>query len=365
MKRSAAIKVISVLTFSTLMMANTKCEKQQVETRELKKNIRLADLSATTYLDNSGFSFSEVARSHFSGVLFERNDFFERNIYPSTEAVSGFQDQRYFQNSKLVSTMSSKTVSQLKTWFPNEKSQNIILNRESSCFITRPQHILMGRINSLEAYSGASLQLGLAINNPVIPTADFKMDKMRLSVSFDAIDPWTLQKVSSVNDEAFKNDYKVGFGINLGILHIGPEFYRTTGLAEVIQDGLRKVTKKLAGAILQEPRQEWQTRIIYSGDTYVAILGGSELGLKKGDKLKVFNETHTWNGQACGDSSVVTGSIIVSDVNDPWIIEIEDAGDLMSKAKVLNPKENESIEVGGLVRLDSFVKPVVPPPAAK
>lgn len=369
MKQSALIlKALSVITFSSFMMANTKCQQQPVEQRQLKKNVIVSDISASNFLDNSGFNFSEVARSQFSGVLFERNDFFERNIYPTPASLNGVQDQNYFKNQKISVAATSKTVAQLKAWFPTAKTQDILLNRESACFMTRPQHFMSGKINSLEAYSGAALQFGFNASVIQLPlSANFKMDKMRMDLSFHAVDPWTQQTVASINAEAFKKDYSAGFGIDLGIIHIGPEFYRVTGMAEVVLKGLQEGAKSLAAAILAQPRQEWSTRIVYSADNFVAVLGGAELGLKKGDKLKVFNETHTWNGQACGDSSIVTGSIIVSDINDPWILEVDEAGDLLTRAKVLNPKENETIATGALVRLDSFVAPPVvanPKPAA-
>lgn len=363
MKRSTLVlKTLSVMTLAGFFMSSTKCQKEVVEGRQLKKNVRIGDVSATTYLDNSGFSFSEVARNQITAVLFDRNDFYERNIYPTPDEMASVTNQSLSTNQKLSSVVATKTVAQLKTWFPMAKSQNIALNRDSSCFMTRPQHFIYGTINSLETYSGTSLNLGLSntgVANVLPISANLKFDKMRLDLSFKAVDPWTQQTVAAVNDEAFKKDYKVGFGIDLGIIHIGPEFYRTTGLAEVLLNGLKSATQKLAAAILQEPRQIWNTRVVYSGDSYVAILGGAELGLKAGDKLKVFNETHTWNGEACGDSSVLTGSMIVSDVSDPWIIEVEEAGDLLTRAKVLNPKETETIAVGALVQLSSFVAPVV------
>ncbi|MFZ3230480.1 MAG: hypothetical protein WA160_09780 [Pseudobdellovibrio sp.] len=360
MKQSALIiKAVLVLAFSTFMMANTQCQQPVAEQRQLKKNIKLVQLDASTFLDNSGFSFSEVARSQFSGVLFEKNNFFERNIYPSANSLSGASDQNFFHVQK--TSVVDNSIVQMKAWFPELKSQEILLNRESSCFIEKPQHYLFGKINSLEAYSGAALQFGFNQSiAPVVPiSANFKMDKMRMDLSFHAIDPWTQQVVASANSEAFKKDYKVGFGIDLGIFHIGPEFYRVTGMAEVILKGLQNATQDLAKLLFAQPRQEWSTRIMYSRDNYVVILGGAELGLKKGDKLKVFNEVHTWIGQACGESSILAGSVIVSDVNDPWIVEIEDAGNLMSKAKVLNIKENDSINTGALVQLHSFVAPPV------
>ena len=365
MKHSTALKAILVLGSAIFTMSSTKCQQQDTG-RQLKKNVRIGDVSASNFLDNSGFSFSDTARSQFSGVLFERNDFYERNIYPVPEDLAGVTDQQYYNVQKLSSTQVSpalKAVAQIKAWIPTAKTQNILLNRESSCFMTRPQNFLYGKINALEASSGGSLQFGFSETvAPVIPvSAKFKMDSMRMDLSFKAVDPWTQETVAAVNSSAKKTDYSVGFGIDLGIIHIGPEFYKTTGMAEVTLKGLQNGVSDLAAKLLSLPNQEWSTRIIYSGDTQVVILGGAELGLKTGDRLKVYNETHTWIGQPCGDSSTLTGSVIVSDKSDPWIVEIQDAGTLMSSAKVLNPKENDSIESGALVRLDSFVKPPEPP----
>jgi hypothetical protein len=244
------------------------------------------------------------------------------------------------------------------------KTQEIELSQDSSCLISRPQHFIAGKINALEAYSGSSLQFGFNASAllPVLPSANFKMDKMRMDLSFHAYDPWTQQAVGSVNDQAFKKDYKIGFGIDLGIFHIGPEFYRQTGMAEVTLKGLQSGITKLAEKLLATPGQDWSTRVILSGDTYVVLLGGAELGLKNGDQFKIFNQVHNWAGDPCGASSILNGSTIVSDIQDPWIVEVEDAGTGMSKARVLNPKENTSINVGALVKLHQFVQPVVPPP---
>ena len=165
-------------------------------------------ISASTFLDNSGFSFSETAQSQLSGVLFEQNHFFERNVYPVL--VDSDRTQKYYGVSKA-------SAEQIHKWFPKAKSQEIDLSQESACLITRPQHFIAGKINALEAYSGGALQFGFNQSVVQVPiSANFKLDKMRMDLSFHAFDPWTQQNVASVNSEAFKTDYKVGFGINLG-----------------------------------------------------------------------------------------------------------------------------------------------------
>lgn len=351
----------SVIALSGLLMGNQKCQQEPVEVRQLKKNVKVISMEASSFLDNSGFKFSEVAQSQLSGVLFEDKSFYERNSYP--EAINNIE---HFPtvNGKVTQVVTpklvvdEKAIVQMKTWFPTMKASEVDLTKDSSCLVSRPQHLLHGKINALEAYSGASLQFGFnqaVVQVPV--SAKFKMDKMRMDLSFSAFDPWTMQKTAAVNSEVFKKDYSAGFGIDLNIIHIGPEFYRVTGMAEVTLNGLKQSVKDLAKLLLGLQRQEWQTRVLLSRDNYVVIVGGSELGLKKGDQLKVENEVHDWMGEPCSESGLLLGSVSVT--QNPWIIEIEDAGNLMSKARVLNPREDETIEVGALTRIQKLYEPPV------
>lgn len=345
------LSVASLTTLALLTMANQKCEEQPVvKARQLKKNVQILKMEASSFLDNSGFNFSEVAQNQLSGVIFEEESMFERNVYPKVN-----QADPQFSAGLQKASVEQKQMTQLKTWFPTMKSSDVQLSRDSSCLVSRPQHLLYGKINSLEAYSGMALQFGFNSTAVQIPlTAKFKMDKMRMDLSFHAFDPWSSQQMAAVNSEVIKKDYSAGFGIDLGIIHIGPEFYRVTGMAETVLKGLKQSIKDISEKLKSLQRQEWHTRVLISRDNYVVIVGGAELGLKKGDRLKVENEVHDWMGEPCGEGSVLLGSVSVT--NDPWIIEIEDAGNLMAKARVLNPREDESIEVGALTRVSQLVQ---------
>ncbi len=356
----------STLSFTALaastifFMSATQCAKPAQEGRVLAKNVRIGKLSATTAMDESGFNFSEVARAQVSGVLFDKGFFFERNSYPNQTDLQ-IPDNKYY-NVKSASVQGIAVhplVAQIKKWFPEAKAQDMGgFSHESACLISRPQHYLYGSINALEAYSGTSLVLKLVAGIPLPVSGQFQMDKMRMDLSFKAVNPWTNETVAASNSEAFKTDYKVGFGIDFGgLIHIGPEFYRHVGMAELTLKGLKQSVIDLAQMLFSKD-EVWQTRVAYSGDNNVVIIGGKELGLKPGDQLKVYNEIHTWNGTPCAADAVLTGSVVVTDQKDPWIIEILDAGDLASSARVLNPKENTSIEVGALVKLHLFTEQV-------
>jgi hypothetical protein len=361
-KKNILIKTASVLSLGVLLMAVQKCPQTPgADVRTLKKNIKVVGIQASSFMDTSGFNFSEVARNQLSGVLFDTNYFFERNIYPTSQSSVSKSISGKIQKA----SFNDQTIQQLKTWFPSAKTSDFELTQESSCLISRPQHFIAGEINSLESYSGASMQFGFNSSVQIPISANFKMDSMRLDLSMHAFDPWTQQNMASVNSKALKNDYSAGFGIDLGIVHLGPEFYRTTGISEVILKGLTNAVTDIAKLLNSLQRQEWQTRVMYSRDNYVAIVGGAELGLKKGDRLKVENEVHDWIGEPCGQSGILAGSAVVT--STPWIIEIEDAGNLISVAKVLNVDENQSINVGALVRIDKLIAdlPAATTPANK
>lgn len=350
-----SVGVVSVV----FMMGNTQCEQQVSFNSPLKKNVRVIGVGATSMLDASGFNFTEVATNQFSGVLFDTNHFYERTEYPELTEVQ--QNISVVQNGiKKMSVVSKPTlrlnataVEKLKSWFPMAKTEEVQLNRDNWCFITRPQHYLVGKMNALEAYAGGKLQFGFSqtatpVSVPI--SGKFSLDLMRMDLSFMAYDPWTQQNVSSVNTSAFKKDYAFGFGIDMGIIHLGPEFYRTTGLAEVTLKGLTNGVTTLAKD-LYDRGEEWKSHVMISRDNYVVIVGGKELGLKAGDQFAIYNKTNTWRGEPCGDSSILTGSVSVSDIKDPWIVEIEEADTLMSKARVLNVKEDQTIDVGAEVKI--------------
>lgn len=356
-------KLIVVKTFIGLgsivfMMSNTNCQQQADFNSPLKKNVRVIGVGATSMLDASNFNFSEVATNQFSGVLFDTNHFFARTEYPQIVEVeekiavvqNGIKKMSIVQKPKL--RLNATTIDKLKSWFPLTKTHEVQLNRDNWCFITRPQHNLVGKINALEAYGGGKLQFGFSQASvvPVPVSGKFSLDTMRMDLSFMAYDPWTQQNVSSVNTQAFKKDYSVGFGIDLGLIHLGPEFYRSTGLAEVTLKGLKNGVTSLAQALYSHG-EEWNSHVMVSRDNYVVVVGGRELGLKAGDQLAVYNKTNTWRGEPCGDSSILTGSVSVSDLKEPWIVEVEEADNLMSKARVLNVKEDQTIDIGAVVKI--------------
>lgn len=351
------LKASVLISLGGLLMANKECQQQPASSgRQLKKNVRILGVEASSFLDNGGFKFSEVAKGNFSGILYESNYFNERNIYPNwktnptTSGSTGIQKAVAFQQK-----MNDDTLVQLKQWYPNLKSSDLGLQSEAACLIGRPQHFLHVKINSLEAHSGGGLTLGFSPNGVTLPvTGSVSIDRMQMNGSAMAMDPWSTETVGAHNDNFMKKDIKFQLGVPLGAFNFGLNFYRTTGMEETVIGTLRKLVTGLADQLLKKDMQKWSTRVVLSRDNKVTLLGGDELNIKVGDEFEVVNEVYDWMGEPCGDGSVMIGSTPVT--QKPWIVKVYSVGKQMSIADVISPvDENQTISVGALVRVHKLV----------
>jgi hypothetical protein len=360
------VKIAAVIMLASLTMANKECEKKP-DPRSLKKNVKIIGMDASTFMNSSQFNFAEQAQERVSAAIFSNGDFYERNFYPKAE---DYQDEVKFNAVQATSFNSKMTVSKkisLKTWFPKLNASKSLseasFDPESSCLIERPQHYLDGKILSLEAHSGGGLVFGFNESMVQLPLqASFNLDRMKMDMVMNTYDSWTQEKTQSQIASVLKKDLSLKIGLDLGIIHIGPQIYRKTGLAEVTDQVLKKALEQTASALKAQPSQQWQSRVVINNDNYIGILGGDELGIKVGDQFIVENENHSWLGRPCADGSIITASIATT--IKPWIVEVDRIGTGLSRAKVLNENENESIRVGASVRIYKLVEEV-PVPAEK
>lgn len=347
------IKASVLISLGGLLMANKECQQQPTASgRQLKKNVRILGVEASSFLDNSGFKFSEVAKSNFSGVLYESNFFNERNVYPNWKTNPTVSGNASIQKASAIQQkMNNDTILQLKQWYPNLKTSDLGLESEAACLIGRPQHFLHVKINSLEAHSGGGLTLGFNPNGVSLPVSgSVSIDRMQMNGSAVAMDPWSTEIVGAHNDNFMKKDIKFQLGIPLGAINFGLNFYRTTGMEETTLGTLRKLVTGLADQLLKKDMQKWATRVVLSRDDKVTLLGGDELNIKVGDEFEVVNEVYDWRGQPCGDGSTLIGSVPVT--QKPWIVKVYAVGKQMSIAEVVGGvREDQTISVGALVRV--------------
>lgn len=350
-----------ILSLAALTMANTQCEKK-ADPRILKKNVKIISMEASTFMDSSAFNFAEQAQERVSSTIFATPYFYERNFYPKAEDYLDDQKFNAAQTAAFGQKMVAAKPITLKTWFP-ELGANTSLqlktsgfNPVSSCLIERPQHYIRGKVLSLEAHSGGSLVFGFDQSVAVLPLqASFSLDRMKMDMAMNVFDSWTQEKTQSQIASVLKKDFSLKVGLDLGIIHIGPQIYRKTGLAEVTDQVVKAAIEQTGKALNELPSQQWKSRVVISSDNYVGILGGDELGIKVGDQFAIENENHSWLGEPCAQGSVIIASIATS--VKPWIVEVDRIGTGLSRAKVLNENENESIRIGASVKIHKLIEP--------
>lgn len=356
-------KLILITPMALLFMSAEKSCQQANTARSLKKIVQIERINAAPILvRDESFDYEYVANNQLPGVLFDTNLFFHRAHMPGQDGSLGVGrdgDSGYFGVSKITSEkvevskiVNSKVVDQLKTWYPSQKVETLQISQQAACMVSRPQYRLAGSINAMEIWGGGKLQLGFSETVTKIPVGgSFSVDKARMAISMVATNPFTDEVVGAVNASATKTDYSVKIGIDLGIIHIGPEFYKKTGMSEVTEKGLRNGLQAVHNLLSRDP---WYTRVFLNKDREVVIVGGSELGLMEGDQFKVTNEAHVWRGVPCGATSIYEGSY---PTDRTWTVEIVAVGDGFSRAKVLAVREDDNIEAGARVTLLKLFDP--------
>lgn len=346
MKFKKAI-IVTPLAF-LFMSAEKSC--QQEAPRTLKRIVQIESINAAPILANDQtFDYKFVANQQMPGVLFDTNLFYHRTKMPGQDNIKN-GDGGYFGVSKMVS---SKTLNQLQSWYPSMKAEDFAISEEATCMLSRPQYHLAGSINAMELWGGGKIQLGFNSQTSVSGVGlNAGIDKARMQLSMSATNPLTYEVRAAVNVEQMKNDYSVGFSIPLGIINLGTEFYRRTGMSEVTEKGLKKGVQALFESLKADP---WYTRVFMNMDREVVITGAAEINLRVGDQLKVVNEKHIWRGRPCAATSIYEGSY---PTDQEWIVEVVALGDGFSRAKVLGLRPDSNIAAGARVTLYKMAEQV-------
>lgn len=356
-------KLILLTPMALLFMSAEKSCQEATPARSLKKIVQIEKISAAPILlRDESFDYEYVANNQLPGVLFDTNLFYHRAHMPGQDGslgVGGNGDSGYFGVSKITSgkielskIVASKAMEQLKAWYPSQKVEDLQISQQAACMVSRPQYRLAGSINAMEIWGGGKLQVGFNETVTSIPIGgSFNVDKARMAISMVATNPFTDEVIGAVNSSATKTDYSIKIGIDLGIIHIGPEFYKKTGMSEVTEKGLRNGIQAVYDLLSRDP---WYTRVFLNKDREVVLVGGSEIGLIVGDQLKVTNEAHVWRGVPCGSTSIYEGSY---PTDRTWTVEVIAVGDGFSRAKVLAVREDDNIEPGARVTLVKLFDP--------
>lgn len=346
-----------------MLMGNQSCQKTVVPQRELKKFVELSKIQTQPlYLPGGGvFDFKTVSNQQLQGALFDVGGLMSitpfQSVSSSTSGNSAANGDKFFNVQKISEDGESQTLSKIDQSLFQKYSTNapdIQFSKEASCFINMPHMKIHGSINSFELVSTTGLSLGYS---PVAAmpvggiSADMKFDRAQLDMSMVATHPMTDKVIAAVNLTADQTKTQFSLGLDLGIFRLGPSFYNQTPLAEVTKTALRK---SLQGIKDQLIAQEWTTRVLVNHDTHISLRGGTDVGLKVGDILKVYNEMGYWIGEPCGENSQYIGSAGKTSVAT---IELEAVGDSISIGKVTEQTDEAAVP-GAVVKVFKFIETI-------
>jgi len=358
------LKATMVFAVAGLLMGNQSCEKKPApEARTLKKIVEIGQIASRPIQlpDGNVFDFQFVVNQQIYNVLYESKAFAFRYNAP-VEGLGVFSDGTVLARLNLGKESSEfieKTMGQ-------NANEMLIPSKEAWCLLNKPQARINGAVTSFELVGGGGLSLGFTPagdHNITGIGASFKMQKYELEVILNALAPIKKTLLASVSQRNTKTDSEIGFQIQFGSFAVGPSYFSQTPMAKVTRKNLEGAVNSLKEELKKE---EWFTRVLdfNEGDNnLVAIIGGSDTGVRKGDQLAIYTETTFWKGEPCNSELAFEGGISGSPVA---IIEIEDVSAEVSSGHVtqlfqdFNPKNI----VGAKVKVHKL-KEDTPAPAAK
>lgn len=369
--KNHAKNILLFSAFAGLLMSADKkgCEQAQQVTgpRQLKKIVQMDEVRiAPLLLDNKEFDFAFQVNDEIK-IALASSDFYVRKVMPGQSLSRASGDDGFFNVQKLsdgrevyklsasMLGLDSVSTKQLEAWDPNLLKTTISVDSNVACLISRPQYDLSLSVNSLEVKDGAHINFGFnAISSFPLSAVKFGIDRSEMKFSIHAWSGVTGAHLSSLSHPELKKDYNGGIKIDLGAISIGPEFYKKTGLQEVTSKGLKNTLGLMANKLKSE---EWSSRVLVNKDNTIIFTGGKELNIKAGDRFQVYESIVLTenNMSACKDDGVVYGEVAGE---YKWVVEVIDAGDGISSAKVLNPHPDMNIETGFKVVLDKRVEDI-------
>jgi hypothetical protein len=343
---SQLIKGLFFVALAGSLMGNQGCEQKPealpLSGRQLKKRADLGQITASTMnLPGGGkFDFRFVANAQIYDVLVKSGQFAMTYEQPTAEA-------------QLPVSINGRDAQKLKSWRLMPKVNSYAqYSDEASCMINIPQVRIGGTIRSFEAVGGGGVSIGFnpagSFDVSMIPSASVMIEKAQLDLGLVAYSPLTKGLFSSIDVTSKQTKVDLNLSINFGNFSLGPKFYFQSPLSKVTKSGLEKAVKVIADDLQQVP---WNTRVLADHDTHIAIMGGSNVGLREGDQLAIYNETHYWEGEPC-KSKYLGGA---SNSKEPVaIIEVTELGEDIAQTRVLmqtdrNPKEGAKVVVHKLV----------------
>jgi hypothetical protein len=362
------IKTLFLFPMVLTMMGNEKsCEQQPVsQKRQLKRIVEIQKIvSPSVNFGPAGtFDFEFVANQQLIGVLQNSGDFAFRlmppvqsNPTPARFALNGPGD---FPESKILNLVGSdKTL--MKSWLAGPSEKPAVLATQSTeawCMVNKPQAVISGSVNSFELLGGGGLSLGFSPAGAHAVSVDMLkvgFEFFQLDLSLNATSPAPLyMNLASSNVTSKQTKTRLGAGLNLGGITVGPSVYFQTPLAKVTKAALTKAVNDLRAKFKSD---DWFTRVLANKDADLMIVGGANVNLKVGDELAIYNELYTWSGEPC-DSTLEYDGIAKYPVAKGFVNTVGRDVSFLT----LTYEEEERVQIGATVRLVRLVEDI---PVAK
>lgn len=364
------IKGLVLLPMVLMLMGNqNSCQQEPVaQKRQLKKIVEIQKIiSPTINFGPAGtFDFEFVANQQLVDVLYNSGDFAFRlvppvivNPAPGRFALDGPGGSR---DSKVFNLGASDKV-MMKSWLAGYSEKPAVLATESTeawCMVNKPQGIISGAINSFELLGGGGLSLGFSSTGTRAFTVDMlgaAFSVFQLDLVLHATSPGPIYtQLASAEVTSNQTKTKLNAGLSFGPVSFGPSVYYNTPLARTTRTALVKAVNNLRTKLKSV---EWYTHVLADKDSEVTIVGGTNVNLKEGDEVAIYNEVYHWSGEPC-DSTLEYDGIAKYPVA---LGTVNTVGKDLSFV-TLTKEEGERIQIGATVKLVRLKEDIPPPKVA-
>lgn len=375
----ANIKTIGKYLFIPILglatMGNKGCDNKQEE-RLLRMDVEIGSMKTLPLQveDQEEIRIDQLTKSLFSRVIYGHNHFSIVNpvIEPMTntnlEARSLAENKQKKFSDKDYQMLMDYGFSGLDQTPSTFQARAIEV---PSCQWEKPQLTLNSDVLGFELVNDVKLGLGYSPSGTHLDQLKGKVSfsNFRLDYGISAIHPLLNRMVAST--EAVTNQSKVEVEFDFGQNSpITIDFFYQEALVKVIKDGMTKSLNRLVARLENQTVDSgkdwnlnvWESRVlldpaICGTDDCVAIRGGSLNRIKIGDRFKVFNMIHTWEGEPC-ESKLLRS---VPDMNLSNEIVVESVGDAVSIGRVQTRDRGINVDPGAMVKLMMLNQPAPTP----
>lgn len=373
-KIKATYKYLFIPILGLATMGNKGCDNKQE--RLLKMDVEIGSMKTLPLQveDQQEIRIDQLTKSLFSRVIYDHNHFSIVNpvIEPmtnnnlATKSLAEGQKKKFSdRDSKMLMAYGFSGLEQKGETSLDVQTRAVEV---PSCQWEKPQLTLNSDVLGFELVNDVKLGLGYSPSGTHLDQLKGKVSfsNFRLDYGISAVHPLLNRMVAST--EAVTNQSKVKVEFDFGQNSpITIDFFYQEALVKVIKDGMTKSLNRLV-ARLQDQTVDagkdwnlnvWESRVlldptICGADDCVAIRGGSLNHIKIGDRFKIFNMIHTWEGQPC-ESKLLRS---VPDMNLVNEIVVESVGDAVSIGRVQTKGSGINVEPGAMVKLMLLNQPI-------